>query len=100
MHITPANAAIASVLGAGTVLVWRIQEGTKVLDHMPFPGKPVHVFTDRKRVEKLRYIHRNPVARGLALVPEEWKWSSFRQWYAGKRGIVEVDSNWMTPVTR
>jgi membrane protein CcdC involved in cytochrome C biogenesis len=27
MHITPANAAIASVLGAGAVLVWRIQEG-------------------------------------------------------------------------
>jgi membrane protein CcdC involved in cytochrome C biogenesis len=27
MHITPANAAIASVLGAGAVLVWRIKEG-------------------------------------------------------------------------
>jgi membrane protein CcdC involved in cytochrome C biogenesis len=27
MHITPANAAIASVFGAGAVLVWRIKEG-------------------------------------------------------------------------
>ncbi|MGC2618139.1 MAG: cytochrome c biogenesis protein CcdC [Acidobacteriaceae bacterium] len=27
MHITPANAAIASVFGACAVLVWRVQEG-------------------------------------------------------------------------
>ena len=27
------------------------------------------VFTDKKRVEKLRYMHRNPVVRGLALKP-------------------------------
>ncbi len=29
-------------------------------------------------VEKLRYIHRNPVRRGLVDKPEDWKWSSFR----------------------
>jgi putative transposase len=28
-------------------------------------------------VEKLRYIHRNPVTRGLCELPEEWEWSSF-----------------------
>jgi putative transposase len=30
-------------------------------------------------VEKLRYIHRNPVKRGLCECPEDWLWSSFRQ---------------------
>ena len=29
-------------------------------------------------IEKLRYIHRNPVKRGLCAAPEDWEWSSFR----------------------
>src|SRR4051812_34587669 len=29
-------------------------------------------------VEKLGYIHRNPVKRGLVNKPEDWRWSSFR----------------------
>ncbi len=46
---------------------------------------------ERKRVEKLRYIHRNPVKRGLVLEPDQWAWSSFR-WYAhGERGPVLVN---------
>jgi len=35
-----------------------------------------NVSTSAKRVEKLRYIHRNPVRRGLVEVPEQWPWSS------------------------
>ena len=30
------------------------------------------VFSEKKRVEKLRYMHRNPVKRGLVLEPEQW----------------------------
>jgi hypothetical protein len=37
-----------------------------------------NVPTHNKSVEKLRYIHRNPVRRGLVAKPEDWKWSSFR----------------------
>jgi putative transposase len=29
-------------------------------------------------VTQLRYIHRNPVKRGLCNAPEDWQWSSFR----------------------
>ena len=36
-----------------------------------------NVWTERKRIEKLRYIHRNPVERGLVSSPEQWRWSSF-----------------------
>ena len=36
-----------------------------------------NVCTGRKRIEKLRYIHRNPVKRGLVEAPELWRWSSF-----------------------
>ena len=49
------------------------------------------VRTEQKRVEKLRYMHGNPVKRGLVLEPDQWAWSSFR-WYAyGERGPVLVN---------
>jgi REP-associated tyrosine transposase len=37
-----------------------------------------NVFSERKHVEKLRYMHRNPVRRGLVTSPQLWVWSSFR----------------------
>jgi REP element-mobilizing transposase RayT len=40
-----------------------------------------NVWTEKKRIEKLRYIHRNPVTRGLVAKPEQWPWSSFRATY-------------------
>ena len=51
-----------------------------------------NVFTDRKRIEKLRYIHRNPVSRGLVGRPEDWVWSSFRHYATGIEGAVEIES--------
>jgi putative transposase len=35
------------------------------------------VWSEAKRREKVRYIHRNPVKRGLVTRPEDWPWSSF-----------------------
>jgi putative transposase len=37
-----------------------------------------NVRTEAQFVEKLRYIHRNPVKRGLCAAAEDWEWSSFR----------------------
>ena len=53
-----------------------------------------NVSTHEKFVEKLRYIHRNPVGRGLVQKPEDWKWSSFRHYQTGMRGTVEIESEW------
>ena len=39
-----------------------------------------NVWSARKRIEKLRYMHRNPVKRGLVLEPEQWEWSSYRSY--------------------
>jgi putative transposase len=50
-----------------------------------------NVWTERKRVEKLRYIHRNPVKRGLVAAPEQWAWSSFRAYAYGERSLVRVN---------
>jgi putative transposase len=49
------------------------------------------VFSDKKRVEKLRYMHRNPVKRGLVLEPQQWAWSSFRYYAYGEPGPVVVN---------
>lgn len=45
-------------------------------------------------VGKLRYLHRNPVKRGLVTRPEDWKWSSFRHYATAEIGIVELESQW------
>jgi len=44
-------------------------------------------------VTQLRYIHRNPVKRGLCAKPGDWPWSSFRAWALGEAGAVEVESD-------
>jgi len=53
-----------------------------------------NVWSARKRIEKLKYMHRNPVTRGLVAAPEDWRWSSYR-WYAlGEEGPVAVNEGW------
>src|ERR1700733_8632531 len=49
------------------------------------------VFTEKKRVQKLRYMHRNPAVRGLVLAPEQWNWSSSRHYALQERGPVLVN---------
>jgi putative transposase len=53
-----------------------------------------NVWSEARRIEKLRYIHRNPVRRGLVSSPEEWDWSSFRHYVSGAEGVVEIESQW------
>src|SRR5574341_320266 len=51
-----------------------------------------NVWSRRKQVEKLRYMHRNPVKRGLVHSPELWRWSSFRSCAYGEKGLVSVNA--------
>jgi putative transposase len=53
-----------------------------------------NVFSTAKQTEKLRYLHRNPVTRGLVEKPEDWAWSSFRHYLTGLEGPVEIESFW------
>jgi putative transposase len=53
-----------------------------------------NVSSHAKFVEKLRYIHRNPVFRGLVAKPEDWRWSSYRHYQTGMHGAVEIESEW------
>jgi putative transposase len=49
------------------------------------------VFSEKKRVDKLRYMHRNPVKRGLVLEPGQWVWSSYRHYALDEAGPVLVN---------
>ncbi len=53
-----------------------------------------NVWTEKKWIEKLCYLHRNPVTRGLVDKPEDWQWSSFRHYLTGEEGVVEIESEW------
>ncbi|MBI3894808.1 MAG: transposase, partial [Acidobacteria bacterium] len=51
-----------------------------------------NVWSAKKRIEKLRYMHRNPVTRGLVPSPELWQWSSFRYYLCGESEPVAVNA--------
>jgi len=50
-----------------------------------------NVYSNEKRFEKLRYMHANPVKRGLVSAPELWTWSSFRAYMYGESSVVKID---------
>ena len=50
-----------------------------------------NVWSQKKKVEKLRYMHMNPVKRGLVPHPKDWPWSSFSFYADGQRGLVRID---------
>jgi len=54
-----------------------------------------NVRDQRQFAEKLRYIYRNPVKRGLCERPEDWEWSSFLHYATGVNGCVEIESEWV-----
>jgi putative transposase len=49
---------------------------------------------ERDRSEVIRYIHRNPIKRGLVSSAGHYQWSSFNHYATGIRGVVEIESEW------
>ena len=43
--------------------------------------------------QKVDYIHNNPVRRGYVDLPEQWRYSSARN-YCGLEGLLEVSNGW------
>ena len=46
-----------------------------------------------EEIEKLNYMHKNPVKRGLAAAPQLWLWSSYRFYQYGERMRVRRIGN-------
>jgi putative transposase len=50
-----------------------------------------NVYTNGKKREKLEYMHRNPVTRGLVEHPGDWPWSSCSFYTKGEAGLIGID---------
>ncbi len=47
---------------------------------------------DAMMLQKLDYLHRNPVRRGLVLQAEHWRYSSAHEWLPGAMGLLRCDA--------
>ncbi|WP_029209515.1 REP-associated tyrosine transposase [Aquimarina agarilytica] len=53
-------------------------------------NKPIELWTPSVIKQKLDYIHNNPVESGLVVNPEDWKYSSARN-YQDDHTVLEID---------
>jgi REP element-mobilizing transposase RayT len=51
----------------------------------------MNVWSEKKRLEKLNYMHNNPVKRGLVAQHGEWPWSSWRFYHLGDGSILSME---------
>jgi len=51
-------------------------------------NKPIEIWSNKVLVEKIRYIHNNPVEEGLVFKPENYVYSSARD-YSGEQGLLD-----------
>jgi REP element-mobilizing transposase RayT len=54
---------------------------------------PQQIQNDEMMVQKLEYMHANPVRRGYVDDPKHWRYSSARN-YAGATGLLEALTDW------
>jgi putative transposase len=54
-------------------------------------GYDMNIWSEKKRIEKMNYMHNNPVKRGLVAQPGDWPWSSWRFYYLEDRSILAMD---------
>jgi putative transposase len=98
---TPSTVMQALKLGFARRVLAQARRGRNPTQAVLFDHLPQHiwqkrfydfnVWTEHKRIEKLRYMHRNPVKRGLVASPELWRWSSFRAYFLQEAGPVRVN---------
>lgn len=54
---------------------------------------PEQIQNSEMMIQKIEYMHYNPVHRGYVDEPEDWRYSSARN-YAGKAGLIDVCMDW------
>ena len=50
-----------------------------------------NVYSERKRVEKLDYMHANPITRKLVSHPKDWPWSSWGFYSQAGKVLIPMD---------
>jgi putative transposase len=91
LSFTKRLAGVASAGAPGSRPLWDANLGGSFWEKRYYDR---NVRDAREFSVKLRYLHRNPVKRGLVSNPADWKWSSFRHYALREKGPVEIESEW------
>ncbi len=51
----------------------------------------MNIWSEKKRLEKLNYMHNNLVKRRLVKGAGDWPWSSWRFYYLGDGSVLAMD---------
>ena len=51
----------------------------------------LNIWGTKKRLEKMDYMHNNPVKRGLVREPGDWPWSSWRFYFLDDASVLAMD---------
>ncbi len=84
---TPASArsGYRTILSCG---VYSRQITTSKQNQKSINNKPVELWNNKVIFEKINYIHNNPVEEGLVYNPEDYVYSSARD-YSGEKGLLD-----------
>ncbi len=52
---------------------------------------PEAILSDEMMLQKLEYLHNNPVKRGMVSAPESWRYSSAHEWATGAVPVMRCD---------
>ena len=71
--------------------LWAEPEGVKPRSLWQRRFYDFNVWSRKKRIEKLAYMHLNPAKRGIVEDPTHWIWSSY-SFYQGKgKSLIAID---------
>jgi putative transposase len=65
------------------------QQGTKVWQE---GYHPIAIFSETVLEQKIEYIHQNPVKKGYVAKPEDWKYSSARNYILEDSSLIKMDT--------
>ena len=73
--------------------IFRKAEGKKGSNYKVWQDEyhPEAIYSEKWFHQKLNYLHENPVRKGFVLNPEDWKFSSARNWYLDDDSIITLD---------
>ena len=54
---------------------------------------PQEIHSEEMLMQKIGYIHNNPVRRGYVDEPKQWRYSSAMN-YEGEQGLLDVTTDW------
>lgn len=52
---------------------------------------PQWILNNEMLIQKIEYIHYNPVRRGLVDAPEHWRYSSYRNYHLNDHSLIQID---------